>query len=146
LNSGSILYFTEDIRFLLRDKRKLRNWIYHCMKAEEKSIGNVNIIFCSDRYLLDLNQTYLHHDTFTDIITFDYSESRNALSGDIFISIERVKNNAQKFHTSFLNELHRVIIHGFLHLAGYKDKSKSEQQIMRSKEDYCLSLQPKFWN
>ncbi len=145
MGKGKILFFTEEIRFLLRDKKKLRNWISHCMDAENKVIGTVNVIFCNDALLLEINKKYLNHDTFTDIITFDYTENPEILSGDIFISIDQVRYNAQKFKVSFLNELHRVVIHGFLHLAGYKDKSNSDKELMRTKEDYCLSLQPEFF-
>jgi rRNA maturation RNase YbeY len=116
------------------------------MRSEHKDIDFVNVIFCSDSFLLDLNKHYLNHDTYTDILTFDYSDASTNVSGDIFISIDRVKENAKQFKTTFLQELHRVIIHGFLHLAGYKDKTRPEQQLMRSKEDIYLSLQPNFFN
>lgn len=116
------------------------------MQSESKKIAGVNVIFCSDKFLHSLNTKYLKHDTLTDIITFDYSESDNAISGDVFISIDRVKENAKKYKVFFPVELHRVIIHGFLHLAGYKDKHIDEKQVMTSKEDYYLSLQPKFFN
>ncbi|MCB2221493.1 MAG: rRNA maturation RNase YbeY [Bacteroidetes bacterium] len=146
VDKGSILFFSEDIHFLFKNKIKTRKWIYHCMKSEGKSIDSVNIIFCSDPFLYKLNRQYLKHDTYTDIITFDLSDSSNIISGDIYISIDRIKDNAKQFETTFLHELHRVIIHGFLHLSGYKDKTKPEKQLMRSKEDICLSLQPKFFD
>ena len=146
MSKGKILFFAEDIRFLLKDKKKIRNWINFSIQAEGKSIGTVNIIFCSDSYLLELNQKYLNHDTFTDIITFDYSDQAENISGEIFISIDRIKENAKKFQVPFYNELHRVIIHGFLHLAGYKDKSRKDKLLMTSKEDYYLSLQPNFFS
>ena len=128
---------------MLKQKKKVRNWIISCMENEHRTIDSVNIIFCNDDYLYKLNKDYLHHDTFTDIITFDYSKDR-IISGDIFISIERVRENALTYKFHFHSELHRVIIHGFLHLAGWKDKTSADKQLMRAKEDYCLSLLPNF--
>ncbi|NOX46547.1 MAG: rRNA maturation RNase YbeY [Chlorobi bacterium] len=133
-------FFEEDIKFLLRNKRKLRNWFRATILEEGGKPGTLNFIFCSDSYLLDLNTSYLKHDTLTDIITFDLSENEQSVAGDIFISIERVKENAKSFQISFPRELHRVLIHGILHLLGYKDKTPSQQKEMRSKEDYYLSL------
>ncbi|MCB0460671.1 MAG: rRNA maturation RNase YbeY, partial [Flavobacteriaceae bacterium] len=100
---------------------------------------DISYIFCDDDYLLDINVKYLKHNTLTDIISFDYTDD-GLISGDVFVSIDRVKENAEKFNVSFQDELHRVMIHGILHFCGYKDKTKEEEQLMRSKEDYYLSL------
>ena len=105
--------------------------------SEIRKIGNISIIFCSDNYILDINQQFLQHDYFTDIITFDYCEG-NTLSGDLFISIDSVRANADFFGTTFENELNRVIVHGILHLIGYDDHTEEEQKTMRSKENYYL--------
>lgn len=137
---NSIQFFEEDIKFLLKDKRKLRNWFRATILEEGGKPGILNFIFCSDNYLLSINTSYLNHNTYTDIITFDLSENDEYISGDIFISIERVKENAKAFKISFPQELHRVLIHGILHLLGYKDKTPSQENEMRSKEDYYLSL------
>jgi rRNA maturation RNase YbeY len=145
VSADAILFFTEEITFTLRDKKKLRKWIYVSIGREKSTIGSINFIFCSDAYLHDLNVKYLKHDTLTDIITFDYTEESGPLSGDIFISIDRVRDNAKQFGTGFVKELHRVMIHGILHLAGYKDKSAGDKAAMRVKEDYYLSLQPEFF-
>lgn len=142
---STILFFSEGLHFNLRDKKKLRSWFYASIALEGKNIGSINFIFCGDSYLHAMNVQYLNHDTLTDVITFDYSETTGPLSGDIFISIERVRENAKQFGNSFVKELHRVMIHGMLHLAGYDDKSKREKAAMRDKEDYYLSLQPEFF-
>ena len=130
----------ENLKFTLRNKTILKKWISATINKEKRKEGDITFIFCSDEYLLLINKQYLQHDTYTDIITFDYSEGDSAqpISGDIFISIERVKENAEKFSTTFENELHRVIIHGVLHLLGYKDKTKVAKAQMTSKEDYYL--------
>ena len=137
---NSIQFFEEDIKFLLKNKRKLRNWFRATILKEGGKPGTLNFIFCSDSYLLEINTSYLNHNTFTDIITFDLSEDKQTVSGDIFISIERVKENAKSFKISFPWELNRVLIHGILHLLGYQDKTPSQKKEMRSKEDYYLSL------
>ena len=108
-------------------------------ESEIKKLGNINIIFCSDNYILDVNMKYLQHDYFTDIITFDYCE-KNVLSGDLFISIDSVRENALFYGTEFSDELNRVMVHGVLHLAGYDDHTEEEIKTMRSKEDYYLNL------
>ena len=150
MGRASIHFHTEDVAFTLRDKTLLRNWITTTLQKEKKEPGDINFIFCSDDHLLEINRSYLDHDTLTDIITFDYSvgtgeivkgaKRLQATSGDIFISIDRVKENAEKFGTGFLNELHRVMIHGILHLAGYKDKSRKDKELMTQKEDFYLNL------
>ena len=135
-----IHFFTEDIAFTLDEKEKTISWIEQILSAEGYKPENINYIFCSDNHLLEMNQQYLNHNTFTDIITFNHSEQKENLEADIFISIERVRENAASLKKSFTEELHRVIIHGLLHLLGLKDKSDSEKQEMREKEDACLSL------
>jgi rRNA maturation RNase YbeY len=139
---GTIHFFYEDISFKVKNPRKLKTWISIAVTKEKSSVKEVNYIFCSDSYLLTLNQDYLNHNTYTDIITFDNSESRKNVEGDIFISIDRVRDNASRFNVSFEQELHRVMIHGVLHLLGYKDKTSSQKSLMRKKEEACLSL----WN
>ncbi len=114
------------------------NWLTRVSSSENKVCGPISIIFCSDDYLLSVNNEYLDHDFFTDIITFDYS-SNSEISGDLFISIDRVKENAITFNVAFIQELYRVLVHGVLHLCGYGDKSPEEELIMRSKEDFYLS-------
>ena len=145
VSNSTILFFSEGSRFTLKNKKKVRNWINASMAQEKKRVGSISFIFTSDSHLHGMNVQYLGHDTFTDIITFDYSDPEGGLSGDLFISVERVKDNAKQFGVPFVKELHRVMIHGMLHLAGYKDKSSSDKALMRSKEDYYLSLQPDFF-
>lgn len=137
--SSSISFHSEDVDFQLENEQKLIDWINSTIQQEEKSATEITYVFCSDEYLYQMNLDYLNHDTYTDIITFDYTEN-SFVSGDIFISIDRVKENAFKFNTTFLNELSRVIIHGVLHLVGYKDKTTEQKQVMRSKEDFYLTL------
>jgi rRNA maturation RNase YbeY len=137
---GVIRFFSEDISFKIDLPRKKSQWIKEVARREKKTIKEINYIFCSDGYLLQLNQGFLNHKTLTDIITFDNSEGENGLEGEIYISIERVQENALKFNNEFEDELHRVMIHGVLHLIGYKDKKPSEKALMRKKEEACLSL------
>jgi len=132
-----IAFLTEDITFELKEKLKHKAWIKEAAKAEGFRIGELNYIFCSDVYLLDINQKYLGHDTLTDIVTFDNSEDPKMIEGDIFISIERVRENALKFDTAE-SELKRVMVHGLLHLAGYKDKDKAQKELMALKENEHL--------
>lgn len=134
-----ITFITDDIKFVLHDKEKLRKWISLCLKNQQKKMGTIAFVFCSDNYLLKINKEYLKHNTLTDIITFDYSEGK-IISGEIFISIDRVKENSKFFSDSFRNELHRIIIHGILHLCGHKDKNPSAKKEMTAREDYYLSL------
>jgi rRNA maturation RNase YbeY len=132
-----IAFLTEDITFELKEKLKHKAWLKDAAKAEGFKIGELNYIFCSDAYLLDINQKYLGHDTLTDIVTFDNSEDPKMIEGDIFISIERVRENALKFDTA-KSELKRVMVHGLLHLAGYKDKDKAQKELMTLKENEHL--------
>ena len=134
-----IRYFSESIIFDLQGKLANNRWLRFVAEAEAKRIGDVNIIFCSDPYILDVNINYLGHDYYTDIITFDYVEG-DVLSGDLFISIDSVRENASFYGAEFLTELRRVMVHGLLHLIGYDDHTPEEQKVMRSKEDYYLSL------
>lgn len=135
-----IFFHSEKIKFSLSRKNIISNRLLRTIKKEGADCEKINFIFCSDSFLLSLNKKYLHHDTLTDILTFDYSTDKKKISGEIFISIDRVKENAKKFKVAFSNELHRVMIHGILHLLGYKDKSKAKKTRMRQKEDYYLSL------
>lgn len=136
----TIQFFSEGISFKLSNPRKSRSWIKSAIEAEEQSSGAINFIFCSDDYLHEINVKYLDHDTLTDIVTFDNSEEDGLIEGDIFISVDRVEENARKFGRTFEDELHRVLIHGILHLVGYSDKSASAKRQMRKKEDHYLSL------
>jgi probable rRNA maturation factor len=136
---GTISFFNEGINFTLPKKTQIKDWIKEIIKKDKKSCGVINYIFCNDSFLLEMNKTYLMHNTLTDIITFDNSENEN-ISGEIYISIERVRENSHLFSQSFADELNRVMIHGILHLLGNKDKSPLEKLSMRMKEDTCLSL------
>ena len=136
----SINFFEEDIRFKLKNKTAVKQWVKATIEAESYKLQELNYIFCSDQYLLQINQQYLDHDTYTDIVTFDNSEEDKIITGDIFISIDRIRENAIKFNSGEKNELHRVIIHGALHLLGYTDKKAENKKIMTGKEDYYLSL------
>ena len=134
-----ISYYFQDTDFKFRDRRRTNEWLKLAAESEIRRIGNISIIFCSDNYVLDINQKYLQHDYFTDIITFDYCEE-DRLSGDLFISVDSVRENSVEFGTEFKDELNRVIIHGLLHLVGYDDHTEKDIKLMRSKEDYYLSL------
>ena len=135
---NSIEIFFEDVKPVPIQEKILILHLNSLIENELSNVGEISIIFCSDEYLLEMNKTYLQHDYYTDIITFDYVEG-NVISGDLFISLDRVKENAQKFDTRLLKELYRVVFHGTLHLVGYKDKSENEQKQMREKENYYLS-------
>ena len=134
-----ILYYYEDVDFIFKGKTLNNRWLRLVAESEIKRAGDISIIFCSDNYILDINQRYLQHDYFTDIITFDYCEG-DRLSGDLFISIDSVRENAREYGTEFKDELNRVIVHGLLHLIGYDDHTAEEKEVMRKKEDYYLSL------
>ncbi|HZL11112.1 MAG TPA: rRNA maturation RNase YbeY [Prolixibacteraceae bacterium] len=135
----SVMYFSEDVPFPQLKKRRTSNWIKEVIISEEKRVGDISFIFCSDNYLLEVNKKYLDHDYFTDIITFDYVED-GQINGDIFISIDRVTENSKDFNTTLDNELHRILVHGILHLLGYKDKIDKDKIIMTEKEDYYLKV------
>ena len=136
----SINFFEEDISFKLKNKTGVKQWIKTSIEAEGYKLKELNYIFCSDEYLLKINQQYLDHDTYTDIVTFDNSEKDRVIEGDIFISIDRIRENALKFNSGEVNELHRVIIHGALHLLGYQDKTAEKKKIMTSREDHYLAV------
>ena len=134
-----IRYFNEDIKFVFKQKLLNNRWLKTVAGSEMRRIGDINIIFCSDNYILDVNIKYLGHDYFTDIITFDYCE-KDVLSGDLFVSIDSVRENAGFYGTSFEDELNRVIVHGVLHLIGYDDHTEEEVKQMRAKENYYLEM------
>jgi probable rRNA maturation factor len=134
----AIQFFEEDISYKLKNKKSVRQWITETIQAEGFNLNHLNYIFCSDDYLLKINQQYLDHDTFTDIITFDNSSEKGVIAGDIFISIERIRENAILFKSAETDELHRVLIHGTLHLLGYGDKSPASKKKMTLKEDFYL--------
>ncbi len=136
----SITFVFQDIDLFPFPEDKFRKWIFDVINSERKTPGMLNYILCSDAYLLEMNKTYLSHDTLTDIITFDYSEDFGDISGDIFISIERVEENAKQFEVEFIHELSRVLAHGVLHICGYKDKTTRQKQTMREKENHYLEL------
>jgi rRNA maturation RNase YbeY len=140
---SSVRFFSEEIPFKLPNPRRTASWIKYAIRSEKKEPGGLNFIFCSDEYLRSINSQYLKHDTFTDIITFDNSEVAGVIEGDIFISLDRVKENSVTFKSEFLHELSRVMIHGVLHLIGYADKTTKDKATMRRKEDAYLSLQKK---
>jgi rRNA maturation RNase YbeY len=129
-----VITFNSETSFTLKNQKKLVKWISDVISSEGFQVGEINYIFCNDSYLNKINQEFLNHDTFTDIISFDYTLGKE-VGGDIFISIERVLENAEKFNEVFENELYRVMIHGILHFMGYKDKTKKEKTLMRTKED-----------
>ena len=134
-----MINFNFEVNFNLENQDKLTSWIHSVIISEDRKEGEINYIFCNDEYLHKLNVEFLDHDTLTDIISFDYTVGKE-LHGDIFISIERVIDNANDLDIDFVDELHRVMIHGILHYCGYKDKSREEINIMRDKEDYYLKL------
>ena len=136
--ASSIHFFTEDITYLLKDKRLVKKWLQAVIVSESFVLEELNFIFCSDDYLLNMNQQYLDHDTYTDVITFDNSTESKVIVGDIFISIDRVKENAANLNIPAIEELQRVMVHGTLHLLGYKDKSKAAKTQMTTKEDFYL--------
>lgn len=134
-----VKYFNEDAGYRFRDKRLVARWIGQTIASEGMETGYISIIFCSDDYLLRINRQYLNHDYFTDIITFDCRDGYT-LSGDLFISVDTVRENAREFGIPFQEEIRRVVIHGILHLCGYKDKTEAEAKTMRMKENHYLSV------
>ena len=135
-----IFFFLEEVRYSLKQKRKIRSWIIQTTENEDHKVGILNYILTNDDILVQLNKEYLRHFTLTDIITFDLSETDGLLTGDIYISVDRARENSKKFKDSLNSEIKRLMIHGVLHLMGYKDKSQSERELMRAKEEYYLSL------
>lgn len=140
----TINFFSESINYNLKQKIKLKKWIKTTIEKEGYKLQELNFIFCDDEYLLNINQQYLNHDTYTDIITFDNSDEEGIIISDIFISIERVKENAKTFNKSDFDEVCRIMIHGTLHLLGYKDKGKEAKTLMTQKEDEYLLLRNQF--
>jgi rRNA maturation RNase YbeY len=138
MNSKQINFFKEDIKFRFSDSENIFDWISKAIKNEGFQKGDINIIFCSDAYLRKMNKQYLQHDYNTDIITFETGDDPSIVNGDLFISIDRVKANSKTLKILFRDELHRVIIHGILHLCNYSDKSPKKQSEMRAQEDYYL--------
>ncbi|MBP9848143.1 MAG: rRNA maturation RNase YbeY [Flavobacterium sp.] len=134
-----MIHYNYESDFTLANEDVFSVWIENVLTSEGKLLGELSYIFCDDEYLLEINQQYLDHDTLTDIISFDYTEG-DVVSGDIFISIERVADNANDLNISFEEELKRVLIHGVLHYCGYKDKSESDEALMRFKEDEKISM------
>lgn len=136
----NVLFTFEKVAIEAFNEHLARTWIESVIKNEGQAAGIIQFIFCTDNRLLKINQDYLNHNTLTDIITFNYNDEYDGVSGDIFISIDRVRENAEKYKEDFANELHRVIIHGILHLLGYDDQDNRSRTVMRQKENYYLSL------
>ena len=136
---NEIEFFFEDIQPVAINLKKIKTQCKRLICCEIKELGSVSVVFCSDDYLLEMNKQYLNHDYYTDIITFDYVEE-NVISGDLFISLDRVKENAQKYNNDFIIEIYRVVFHGILHLIGYKDKTEEEKKLMREKENFYLNM------
>ena len=137
---SSVNFFTEDVGFSIKQKKKVRQWIADTVAQNNKNLKSINYVFTSDLYLSKINKKYLEHDSMTDIITFDNSSEKDIIEGDIYISVERIKENAKKFSCSFDQELHRVMIHGVLHLLGFDDKTSTQKKEMRKKENHYLAL------
>ena len=135
--SKTIFFHNADTSYLLKNKRLISSWISSAIIEEEKLLKEISYVFCTDDYLININQKHLNHDTYTDIITFDYTEDGN-ITSEIYISVDRVRENAKNLGVETLDETHRVIIHGVLHLCGYNDKSELQAQEMRNKENYYL--------
>lgn len=134
-----VSFHSEQTDYSISNENQISDWLVSVCKTEGKTLAEISIILCSDDYLLEVNRKHLNHDYYTDVITFDYSESPH-VSGDIFISIDRVQENAGSFGVEMVDELHRIIVHGTLHLLGYTDKTSSSKEEMTSKEDFYLSL------
>jgi rRNA maturation RNase YbeY len=138
-----ISFQNQSISFKLKEKARLKTWIKAVTEKEKHVLGDISYIFCSDEELLEINIQHLNHNTYTDIITFDYTEGKK-INSDIFISVDRIEENAKKFKVPFEEELHRVMIHGILHLCGYKDKTKTDAELMRKKENGALKILMQF--
>lgn len=136
---SAIRFFSENIDFKPKNVRKLKTWVTDILTTNDFELLDLNFVFCDDVYLHKINLEYLAHDTYTDIVTFDNSEMPQAIEGDIFISVERVKENAKNLSVPFGQELQRVMIHGILHLMGYKDKTNSQKEVIRAKEDELIA-------
>lgn len=136
----AIHFFQEDVTFTFKDRNKSKKWIIHCIREEGYELEDLNIVFCSNDYLHSLNVEYLNHDTLTDIITFPYQD--NPIHAELYLSIDRIKENALQLEVPFIQELRRVIIHGVLHLCGYGDKTDELKQVMRARENHYLGAFP----
>jgi rRNA maturation RNase YbeY len=134
-----MIEYNYEFEFEIEDEPYFSDWISRIIDREDHRVGDISYVFCDDSYLLDLNKRYLDHDTYTDIITFDYTEG-SIISGDIFISVERIRDNAKEYGVEFNEELIRVMAHGILHLLGYKDKSEVDSRLMRKKEEEMIEL------
>ncbi len=134
-----MISFNYETEFELHNEPDFSKWLSSVILSENKKEGEINYIFCDDNYLLEINQQFLDHDTLTDIISFDYSVG-NEINGDVFVSVERVKENASDFKVTFHEEIQRVLVHGILHYCGYKDKTESDERIMRSKEEEKMKM------
>lgn len=139
----AIIYQSEDIKLPPIKRRVVTNWIKEVAALHTKKVGDISFIFCSDEKILEINNEYLKHDYYTDIITFDYTED-STISGDIFISLDTVKSNSEQFSTDYIQELHRIIIHGILHLCGINDKGPGEREHMTECENKALELLPTY--
>ena len=140
MSAIAINFFSEETNFKPKQVTLLRNWLLKSIEAENHTLTELNFIYCSDDYLLKINKEYLNHDTYTDTVTFNNSEIKGEVLGDIFISIDRIRENAKTFKTTTKDELHRVMIHSTLHLLGYKDKSPKDKTLMTAKENEYLAL------
>lgn len=138
-SKSKVYFFFDKVSFTLRNRTKIKEVVKLVFKQEGKKLGQLNYIFCSDKALLEINRQYLQHNFYTDIITFDLSEKGGLTVGEIYISVDRVKENAQNLKEAFSKELKRVIFHGALHLCGYRDKTNNERKLMRKKEDHYLN-------
>ena len=136
----AVQFSAHEVKVGMKDRTRLKAFIQDLFRREEQGLKNLQYVFCTDEYLLQLNEEFLQHDTYTDIVTFELSEDPEVTEGEIYISIDRVKENAEQFEVTENYELHRVIFHGALHLCGYKDKTKKEEALMREKEDEYLAL------
>jgi len=136
----AIRFFLQDVNYKIEGKNKIREWLLKALSLENKNITELSYIICSDSFLLELNKNFLNHNTLTDVITFDMSVNKTSVTGEVYISIDRIKDNAKKYGITMPEELKRVMVHGLLHLVGYNDHTKTEKALMREKEDYYLSL------
>jgi probable rRNA maturation factor len=144
--ANRIYFFVENVSIKLKNKNQLKIWLGSIIENEKYKLDCINFIFCSDNYLLNLNKQYLKHNTLTDIITFQYNANNEDILADVYISIERCSENANKLEIPFITELHRLLCHGTLHLCGYLDKKSDQKLLMTQKEDYYLSLRPNILN
>lgn len=138
--ANSILFFNDGLKYSLRDRNKVRLWLHRIARSHKKKISSLTYIFVSDKRLLEINKQFLDHDTYTDIVTFPGDSPKGTIAGEIYISIDRVKDNASNYQQSMKTELHRVMAHGLLHLCGFKDKTAAEQSVMRRQEEKALDL------